>query len=215
MDKRGFHDALYEQFARIAKALASPKRLELVDLLAQGERTVEDLAGETAMSVANTSQHLQVLRGARLVETRREGVYVSYRLADSQVFGLWQALRGLGEARLAEVEQIARCFLGDRRGLEPVSLEEFRRLIGRPGVVVLDVRPASEYQQGHIPGARSIPASELAKRLREIPKEAEVVAYCRGPYCVFADEAVTLLRAHGRRARRLAVGYPDWAAAQA
>jgi rhodanese-related sulfurtransferase len=215
VDKRRFKDALYEQFARISKALASPKRLELIDLLAQGERSVEDLAVETAMSVANTSQHLQVLRAAWLVAARRDGLHVVYRLADPKVFRFWQALRHLGEERLAEVEQIVRSFLTDRAGLEPVSLEEFARLIQRPDVVVLDVRPASEYAQGHIPGARSIPVSELARRLKEIPEDAEIVAYCRGPYCVFADEAVACLRAHGRAARRLAVGYPDWAAAHA
>lgn len=210
---RAFKDALFDQFARISKALASPKRLELIDLLAQGQRTVEELAAATTMSVANTSQHLQVLRGARLVEVTRTALHANYRLSESKVFRLWQALRDLGEARLAEIHRLVESYLSDRASLAAVTMDELSRLLRRPEVVVLDVRPETEFRQGHIPGARSIPAAELAARLREIPDRSEVVAYCRGPYCVFADEAVALLRANGYQARRLNVGFPDWQAA--
>ena len=210
--KRAFKDALYEQFARIGKAVASARRLELIDVLAQGERTVEQLAAETGMSVANASQHLQVLRRARIVEIRRQGLYVSYRLSDERVFRLWQAMRELGGARLAEIDRIVSAYLRDRGSLEPVRAEELRNRIRHGGVVVLDVRPVEEYRSGHISGARSIPVAELDTRLREIPKSKEVVAYCRGPYCVFADEAVALLGERGYKARRLDVGLPDWQA---
>jgi rhodanese-related sulfurtransferase len=202
----------FDQFARISKALANPHRLELIDLLAQGERSVEDLAHEARLSVANASQHLQVLRSARLVEVRREGQFAYYRLADDRVFGAWQALRDLAEARLAEVEQIARAYLRDRQRWEPVGPAELLRRLRDPGVVVLDVRPPAEYRAGHIAGARSIPLPALAARLRELPADHEVIAYCRGPYCVLADEAVALLRANGYRARRLGEGLPDWRA---
>jgi rhodanese-related sulfurtransferase len=210
--KRAFKDEVYEQFARLGRALASGRRLELIDLLAQRERTVEELAEQTGMSPANTSQHLQVLRAARLVEVRRDGLYASYRLAGPEVFRLWQALRETGELRLAEIERVVRNYLHDRRALQPVTAEELHQRLRRGGVVVLDVRPAEEFEAGHIRGARSIPAAELEARLRELPKSREIVAYCRGPYCVYADEAVALLRARGYRARRLDVGFPDWQA---
>jgi rhodanese-related sulfurtransferase len=210
---RAFKNQLYEQFARISKALANPHRLELIDLLAQRERTVEDLAQEAAMSVASTSQHLQALRDARLVEVRRDGLYAFYRLADARVYKAWQALRELGEARLTEIEHVVKTYLEARETLQPVSAPELRVLLREQAVVVLDVRPTLEYRAGHIRGARSIPVSELEARLKEIPKRSEVVAYCRGPYCVFADEAVRLLRARGYRARRLTDGFPEWQAA--
>ncbi len=210
--KRSFKNQLYEQFARLGKALAHGRRLELLDLLAQGERSVEELAQETAMSVASASQHLQVLRAARLVEARREGLYALYRLADERVFRLWQALRDLGEERLAEIDRVLHTFLQDRQALEGIGVQELRQRLEEGSAVVLDVRPEAEYRAGHIPGARSLPVAELRARLREIPRNREVVAYCRGPYCVFADEAVALLRAKGFRARRFEQGLPDWRA---
>ncbi|MER3485064.1 MAG: ArsR family transcriptional regulator, partial [Chloroflexota bacterium] len=201
---------LYDQFARIGKAVANPHRLELLDLLAQGERRVEDLAREANLSIANASQHLQALRRARLVEGRREGTAIYYRLADERVFRLWQAIRALGEARLAEVEQLTRTYLHNRNQLEAIDAKTLWRRFADEGVIVLDVRPAEEYRAGHIPGARSIPVTELAARLSELPPDRDIVAYCRGPYCVFADEAVALLRERGYRAARLIEGFPDW-----
>jgi rhodanese-related sulfurtransferase len=210
---RAFKDQLFEQFARIGKALANAHRLELLDLLAQGERTVEDLARETAMPVANASQHLQTLRAAQLVEVRREGLYAYYRLADEDVFRVWQSVRGLGERRLAEIDRVTRTYLEDRESLEVVGAEELMQRLQDENVVILDVRPEEEYRAGHIPGALSIPVERLEARLRDIPRDLEVIAYCRGPYCVFADEAVRLLHEHGYRARRFEEGLPDWRAA--
>lgn len=210
---RVFKDRLFEEFARVGRALANPHRLELIDLLAQGERRVEDLARESAMSVANTSRHLQELRSARLVEVRREGHYGYYRLADEDVYGVWRAIRGLGESRLAEVDRLVGTYLTDRDSLEAVCAEELLVKMREDATVVLDVRPEEEYRAGHIPGARSVPVEKLAAYLEEIPEDREVVAYCRGPYCVFSDEAVALLRSRGYRARRLREGLPDWRAA--
>lgn len=204
---------MYEQFARIVRALGNPHRLELIDLLAQGEYTVEEIARETAMSIANASQHLQTLRAAHLVEVRREGLYAFYRLADENVFRVWQNIRALGEARLAEIDRIVHAFLEDRDTLAPVSAEELLQLSQDRDVVLIDVRPENEYRSGHILGARSVPLDKLEPYLKQIPKDEEVVAYCRGPYCVFSDEAVALLRERGYRARRLALGLPDWRAA--
>ena len=209
---RQFKDQLYEQFARITKALANSHRLELLDLLAQGERTVEDLAKETSLSVASTSQHLQALRTARLVDVRRDGLYAYYRLASDHVYDAWRVLRGLAEERLAEIDQVVKTFLDERDSMRPVSASELRQLLRDQQVVLLDVRPALEYRAGHIRGARSMPVSELEAHLREIPKRAEVIAYCRGPYCVYSDEAVAVLRAQGYRARRLEYGFPEWQA---
>jgi DNA-binding transcriptional ArsR family regulator len=210
--KRQFKDALYTQFARIGKALANPHRLELLDLLAQGERTVEDLAKEANLPIANASQHLQVLRAAQLVEVRREGLYAYYRLADERVFRVWQALRDLGELQLAELNQLIQTFLQDRSLLQQIGAAELRQRLEEGSVLVLDVRPEVEYRAGHLPDARSIPIEELESRLRELPREQEIVAYCRGPYCLFADEAVALLQKHGYQARRLLEGLPDWQA---
>ena len=210
--KRQFKDSLYEQFARIGRALANPHRLELLDVLAQGERSVEDLAREASLSIANASQHLQTLRAARLVTVRRDGLYAYYRLTDSTVFDLWRSLRVLGEVQLAEIDQLVHTFLHDRQHLQPMHADELRRRLETDNLVVVDVRPAVEYWAGHIPDARSIPIDELAGRLDELPRNSTVVAYCRGPYCVFADEAVALLREQGYTAYRLTTGLPDWRA---
>jgi rhodanese-related sulfurtransferase len=210
---REFKDRLFEQFARIGKALASPRRLEIVDLLAQGERTVEEIARETAMSVASASQHLQALKAARMVEARREGLYMHYRLADEDVFRTWQAVRALAESRLSEVDSVVEAYLVDRNALEAVDARELMERLSNGNVVVLDVRPKTEYQAGHIPEALSVPVDTLEAALQTLPRDREIVAYCRGPYCVFSDEAVALLRSRGYRARRLGQGLPDWRAA--
>ncbi len=212
-DHRSFKNLLYEQFARVSKAVANPHRLELLDLLAQSERTVEELAREAGLSVANASQHLQALRRAQLVDVRREGPYAHYRLAGERVFRLWQAIRDLGEERLAEVDRLVGAFLGDRDSLDAVDAMTLHQMLSNDEVVVLDVRPVEEFEAGHIPGARSIPVSELERRLEELPPGREVIAYCRGPYCVFSDEAVTLLRTRGYQAKRLSIGLPDWRSA--
>lgn len=209
-EHREFKTTLYEQFARIGKAVANSHRLELVDLLAQGERRVEELATEADLSIANTSQHLQALRQAGLVETRRAGTSIYYHLADKRVFRLWQAIRELGEARLAEIDRLMETYAGDRTELEAVNAPTLMQRLAEGSVIVLDVRPELEFRAGHIPGARSIPISELEERLGEVPHDREVVAYCRGPYCVYADEAVAFLRNHGFHARRLDIGLPDW-----
>ena len=213
MAHREFKDRIFGQFARIGKALSSPRRLEIVDLLAQGERTVEEIARETSMSVASTSQHLQALKAARMVEARREGLYVHYRLADEDVFRTWQAVRALAESRLSEVDRVVEAYLEDRDALEAVDASDLLERLRDGSVVVLDVRPEEEYRAGHIPGALSVPVDALEDALKTLPGDREVVAYCRGPYCVFADEAVAFLRARGYRARRLRQGLPDWRAA--
>jgi rhodanese-related sulfurtransferase/DNA-binding transcriptional ArsR family regulator len=214
MGDRVAKTALFDELARVGKALASGRRLELLDVLANGERTVEALASETGLSVANTSQHLQVLRDGGLVASRRAGTWIRYRLADPEVFALWRALRTLAAARLAEVERLANAYVGDRDQLEPVTRQELARRLGDGDrLVVLDVRPASEYAAGHLPGAVSIPVGELGRRLAELPLDQEIVAYCRGPLCAFAHEAVALLREEGYVARRLEDGLPEWQAA--
>ena len=207
-----FKTAIYEQLARIGKAVASPGRLELLDMLSQGPRTVEMLAHQTGHSLANTSHHLQVLRRARLVEAEKAGPYVTYRLADAEVSTLFLQLRRLAEARLAEVEHVTRQYLEARGALESVGSGELLRRVRGGEVTILDVRPREEYQAGHIPGALSVPLSDLRKRLGELPKDREVVAYCRGPYCVMAIEAVELLRKRGFRAHRMEHGVADWRA---
>ncbi|NOJ81748.1 ArsR/SmtB family transcription factor [Myxococcus xanthus] len=209
---RPFKDAIYEQFARIGKAVSAPKRLELLELLSQGPRTVESLAGQASLSVANASQHLQVLRAARLVDAEKRGLYVEYRLADDDVWRFFLSLRGLAEARLAEVEHVTREYFTRRGAMEPVEGPELLRRVRAGDVTVIDVRPVEEYRAGHIPGAISIPVSELKARLDELPKGREVVAYCRGPYCVMAVEAVELLRKRGFDARRMEQGVIDWRA---
>jgi rhodanese-related sulfurtransferase/DNA-binding transcriptional ArsR family regulator len=213
MGSRAFKRQLYEQFARIGKAFASPHRIELLELLAQGERTVESLAREAELTVGNASAHLQVLREARLVEARKDGLYVHYRLADDAVSDLLLELRSVAERRLAEVDRLVSTYLGDRERLDAIGVDELRERIQAGTVLLLDVRPTDEYHAGHIAGAISIPYDEIERRIRDVPRGQEVVAYCRGPYCVFADEAVSTLRAHRRKARRLASGFPEWRAA--
>jgi rhodanese-related sulfurtransferase/predicted transcriptional regulator len=213
VDHREFKNNLYAEFGRIGKALANPHRLEFLDLLAQREWSVEDLASETHLTVANASQHLQVLRAAHLVETRRDGLRVYYRLADERVYQLLQVIRELGEARLAEIDRIVRTFLGHRDEFEPIDAISLFRRLDDEHLVVIDVRPREEYEAGHLPGARSVPIDELEARLGDLPPDTDIVAYCRGPYCVFADEAVELLSARGFRAQRFTHGFPDWQAA--
>jgi rhodanese-related sulfurtransferase/DNA-binding transcriptional ArsR family regulator len=208
--KRAFKDRLYAEFARIGKAVANPHRLELLEVLAQGERTVESLADETGQSVANTSRHLQQLRQAQLVLTRREGLFIHYRLAGPEVVTMMLALRRTAEQHLAEVDRVVHDFFGERDRFEPVTPDELSRRMSSGEIVLLDVRPEQEYAAGHIAGARSIPVVDLAARIDELPHDAEFVAYCRGPYCVYADDAVTVLRANGRKATRLSDGYPEW-----
>jgi rhodanese-related sulfurtransferase len=206
---RAFKDAIYEQFSRIGKAVSSPKRLELLDLLCQGPRTVEVLARESGLTVANASQHLQVLRAARLVEADKEGLYVKYRLADQTVCEFFRSMRVLAESRLAEVEQIKRRFLEGKEGMEPVDRKALLELVREGAVTVLDVRPVEEYKAGHIPGAISIPLKELQLRLSDLSRDQEIVAYCRGPYCVLSIQAVEMLRARGFNAVRLEEGIQD------
>jgi rhodanese-related sulfurtransferase/DNA-binding transcriptional ArsR family regulator len=209
---RQFKDALYGHFARVGKAVAAPKRLELLDLLCQGPRTVEALAEQASISIANASQHLQVLRAARLVDAEKQGVHVEYRLADDHVGRFFVALRGLAEQRLTEVERTANDYFEKRGAMEAVGGPELLRRVRAGEVTVLDVRPCEEYRAGHITGALSIPMTELKARLKELPKNREIVAYCRGPYCVMAVEAVELLRERGYRANRMETGVSDWRA---
>jgi DNA-binding transcriptional ArsR family regulator/rhodanese-related sulfurtransferase len=207
---RAFKDRLYDQFARIGKALSNPHRLELLELLAQGERTVDSLAGEIGLSLANASQHLQALRQASLVDSRKQGLYVYYRLADPAVCDLCRVLRTVAEHRLADLERLVREHFGDRAGAEAIGMEELLKRARSRDVVILDTRPLREYAAGHIAGSISVPVDELQRRLRQLPKDHEYVAYCRGPYCVYADQAVEILRSKGRRARRLLEGFPEW-----
>jgi len=209
---RQFKDDIYEQFSRIGKAVSSPKRLELLDLLCQGEKTVETLSQETGLSVANTSQHLQTLRAARLVEAEKQGLYVKYRLADQLVCEFFRSMRVLAENRLADVEVIKRRFLEDRKGMEPVNRNDLIMRVIDGIVTVLDVRPVEEYRAGHIPGALSVPLDQLKKMLSKLPQDQEIVAYCRGPYCVLAVQAVEMLRKKGFMAVRLEEGVQDWRA---
>lgn len=208
---RRFKNDIYEQFSRIGKALSSPKRLELLDILCQGERTVETLARETAITVANTSQHLQVLKNSRLVEQEKKGLYVVYRPAP-MVCEFYLSLRKVAENRIAEIEQIKRRFLDGREGMEPVDRDALLRRVREEEVVLLDVRPPEEFRAGHISGAVSVPLHELEFMLARLPKDQEIVAYCRGPYCVLSVQAVDLLNEKGFHAVRLDEGVQDWKA---
>lgn len=209
---RDFKDRLYAQFARIGKAVGSPHRIEMLELLAQSERTVDSLAMEIGLSLANTSQHLQSLRQAALVDSRKDGLFVYYRLADPAVFELCATIRNVAERRLADLERLVQQHFGDRSQPDPVGMRDLLERARSRDVVILDARPANEYHAGHIAGAISVPIDELQNRLQSLPTDKEYVAYCRGPYCVYADRAVELLRKTGRRARRLIEGFPEWRA---
>lgn len=212
MSSRAAKDQLFDAFAAVGKALSSGRRAEIVDLLDQGERSVEEVADELHQSVANTSAHLRSLAQAGLVAQRRSGNRIYYRLASDAVAELWAAVRAVAAAHVAGLDRLAVEYLGDRERLETVSREELARGLEVAGSlpIVFDVRPAPEYEHGHIPGARSVPPTELQARLRGVPRGAEAVAYCRGRYCVFADDAVRALRRRGVRARRLEDGFPEW-----
>jgi rhodanese-related sulfurtransferase/DNA-binding transcriptional ArsR family regulator len=205
--------ALFDGLVTAAKALSSGRRAEIIDVLAQGPRPVEQIAAEVEQSVANTSRHLQVLLRAGLVRTRRDGNHIFYALADDRVAELWAMLRGVAAEQVAEIERLAAAYLGERGQLQTVTRAELKRQLGGD-TVVLDVRPSPEYNAGHIAGAISLPIDELPSRLQDLPPDADVVAYCRGPYCVYADEAVRILRRRGHRAARLEDGYPEWARAE-
>jgi rhodanese-related sulfurtransferase/DNA-binding HxlR family transcriptional regulator len=213
MGDKAAKEALFDAFAGVAKALGSGRRAEIVDLLAQGPRSVEEIATEIGQSVANTSHHLQALTRGGVVQSTKEGTKVIYRLSGPAVVALWRSLREVATEHVGEVERLARVYLGDLDGLEPVPRAELARRLKRGDVVVLDVRPGPEFEAGHISGARSVPIAELGRRLRGIPKSRQVVAYCRGRYCVFADDAVRALRRRGYKALRLEDGFPEWRAA--
>lgn len=213
MGGREFKEKLYSQFARVGAALANPHRLELLDLLAQGERSVDALSREAGLSIANASRHLQILREARLVTTDKRGLHVFYRLAGPDIFELWRMLRGVGERQLAEVDRLVGRYLGHRHETDAIDQHELLRRIREGNVTVLDARPEVEYRQGHIVGAINVPVEDLLTRLGELPTDRQIVAYCRGPYCVYADESVRLLQEHGVPTIRLTDGYPEWAAA--
>jgi rhodanese-related sulfurtransferase len=206
---RAAKDALFDAFAEVAKALASGRRAEIVDVLVQGERSVEEIAGEIEQSVANTSHHLRAMARAGVLRTRREGSRIVYMLAGDRVEDLWTAMRSVAAGHVAGITELTEAYVGDRAGLEAVTRHELELRLDAGDVVVLDVRPLAEYRAGHIPHARSVPLSEL-RRLRNLSKETEIVAYCRGPYCVYADDAVRQLRRRGYRARRLEDGFPEW-----
>jgi rhodanese-related sulfurtransferase/DNA-binding transcriptional ArsR family regulator len=211
IDHRRFKDELYAEFARVAEAVASPKRLEILDLLAQRERNVEDLAREMKLSVANASRHLRILARARIVEMRRAGTFVHYRLASPAVYALLRSVERLAADRLPEVGAVLRRHLAER-AMTDLSPSELRRRLRERRAVLVDVRPESEFAAGHIAGARSMPIERLAKGTQGLPRDREIVVYCRGTYCVWADEAVELLRRRGFVAHRLSIGPPDWAA---
>src|SRR5919201_1819198 len=208
MSSRREKDALFEAIALMGKAFASPRRLELLDLLAQAPRTVDDLARASEQSTANTSQHLQALHAAGLVTRTREGTSVRYALAGDEVLSLWLALREVSVVRLAEVERVARVYLGE--DVDAIGRDELIARMRSGEVILVDVRPGEEFEAGHIEGARSIPIEELEGRLAELPADREVVAYCRGPFCAYAHQAVRTVRASGRHARRLEDGWPEW-----
>jgi rhodanese-related sulfurtransferase/DNA-binding HxlR family transcriptional regulator len=210
MGSRAAKESLFDAFSAAARALSSGRRAEIVDVLAQGERSVEDLAGELGQSMANTSHHLRTLARAGLVNTRRDGTRIYYRLASDSVADLWAALRNVAVEHVAGIDRLAEAYVGDRGGLRTVDRRELAGLVAAGEVVVLDVRPPAEYAAGHIPGARSVPPDEVQRHLGGLPTDTDIVAYCRGPYCVYADEAVRELSRRGHRARRLEDGFPEW-----
>ena len=210
MGDRAAKDALYEGFAEVAKALASGRRAEIVDVLAQGERSVEEIAAEIGQSVANTSHHLRAMARAGLLTTRRDGTRIFYALASDRVGELWSALRDVAAEHTAGLQRLVDAYLGQRDGLDTIDRNELARRIRRGDIVILDVRPETEFSSGHILGATSVPITELRKHMKALPKDSDVVAYCRGPYCVYADDAVRELNRRGYRARRLVDGFPEW-----
>lgn len=210
MNKRQFKDKVYNELARITKSMANPHRMEIIELLAQGGFSVEQIAEQTNLPIANASQHLQVLKTAQLVEINRQGNFIFYRLSNSNVFKAWKALRELGVERIAAIEKVVKEFRESKFDFETVTIDQLIEKLASGKVTILDVRPESEYKQGHIANAISIPIEELSKRLKELPKRTEIIAYCRGPFCVYADEAVAMLTKAGYKATRLAEGFPDW-----
>jgi rhodanese-related sulfurtransferase/DNA-binding transcriptional ArsR family regulator len=210
MDKREFKDKVYTILANLVKAMANPHRLEIIDLLSQGERPVEEIAVETCMSVANASQHLQTLKQSNLVQIRREGNFIHYRLANDNVYKSWRDLRTIGMESLAEIDKLVRDYRTQKHRLEPVSLQELLTRMRSKNIVLLDVRPEQEFEAGHIPNAINIPIDQLMYRIKELNKSKLYIAYCRGPFCVFADDAVQLLIQKGFKANRLEEGFPDW-----
>ena len=209
MGDRAAKDALFDAFAEVAKAMASGRRAEIVDVLVQGERSVEQLADEIGQSVANTSHHLRAMARAGVLRTRRDGTRIFYMLASESVGEVWAAMRDIATEHVAAINELAKAYIGDRAGLEPVTRRELETRLRAGDTVVLDVRPAAEFEAGHIAGARSMPVADL-RRLRSLAKDIEIVAYCRGPFCVYADDAVRQLRRRGFKARRLEDGYPEW-----
>jgi rhodanese-related sulfurtransferase len=211
--QRQAKDALFDALASIAKAMASGRRAEIVELLAQGERTVEEIAAAIDQTVANTSHHLRTLARSGLVRARRRGTWVDYSLASDDVAAMWDAIRRVATQQVSDFEQVAAAYLGDRAGLATISREELRQRLHDGEIIVVDVRPAAEHAAGHIAGAVNVPIDDLARRLDELPGDATVVAYCRGPYCVYADDAVRLLTERGHPAVRLEDGFPEWRSA--
>ncbi len=210
MNKRAFKDNIYSELAKVSKSLANPHRLEIIELLAQGECSVEKIAEQTNLPIANASQHLQVLKLAQLVDVHRQGNFIYYRLANGNVFKAWKALRELGVERIATIRKMVKDFRQSKFKFESVTIEELLKKLESGKVTILDVRPQTEYNRGHIARAISIPIDELKDRMKELPKRKEIIAYCRGPFCVYADEAVALLSKAGYKATRLEEGFPDW-----
>lgn len=211
MNKREFKDKVYDELARVTRALANPHRLEIIELLAQGDYSVEQISVMTNLSMANASQHLQVLKAAQLVDITRNGNFIYYRLANNNVFKAWKALRDLGVERIGSIDKLVRDFRSKKTELECVTIDELVSRIQSGKILVVDVRPETEYRKGHIANSISIPFDQLSLRLKELPRRKEIIAYCRGPFCVYADDAVAFLSKAGYKARRLDQGYPDWA----
>jgi rhodanese-related sulfurtransferase/predicted transcriptional regulator len=210
MNKREFKDRVYTELARITKSMANPHRLEIIELLAQGEYSVEQIAEQANLPIANASQHLQVLKQAQLVDINRQGNFIYYKLANTNVFKTWKALRELGVERIATIEKLVKDFRQSKFKFESVTIEELLQKLESGKVTILDVRPQTEFNKGHIANAVSIPIDELKERMKELPKRTEIITYCRGPFCVYADEAVAMLNKAGYKATRLEEGFPDW-----
>lgn len=210
MNKREFKDKVYNELAKITKAMANAHRLEIIELLAQGDYSVEQLSLQTDLSIANASQHLQVLKAAQLVEVTRDGNFIYYRLANNNVFKAWKALRELGVERIASIEKLVKNYRQSRSKGDSLSIDQLRKKLKDGKITIIDVRPEQEFNAGHIANAISIPIDQLQTRLKELPKRHEIIAYCRGPFCVYADEAVALLQKAGYKATRLEEGFPDW-----